>query len=59
LQSERKSHGVSQSSNILTGIFVADEEEPVAQAVTTLVAFDYESQKTIPVPEVIRRDLKN
>jgi acyl-CoA thioester hydrolase len=48
-----------KSFDILTGIFVADEEKPVAQAVTTLVAFDYESQKTIPVPEVIRRDLKN
>jgi acyl-CoA thioester hydrolase len=48
-----------KSFDILTGIFVADEEEPVAQAVTTLVAFDYESQKTIPVPEVIRRDLKD
>ena len=48
-----------KSFDILTGIFVADEEKPVAQAVTTLVAFDYESQKTIPVPEVIRRDLKD
>ena len=48
-----------KSFDILTGIFEEGEEKPVAQAVTTLVAFDYESQKTIPVPEVIRRDLKN
>ena len=48
-----------KSFDILTGIFVEGEEEPTAQAVTTLVTFDYESQKTIPVPEVIRRDLKN
>jgi acyl-CoA thioester hydrolase len=48
-----------KSFDILTGIFVEGEEEPTAQAVTTLVTFDYESQKTVPVPEVIRRDLKD
>jgi len=47
-----------KSFDILTGIFVEDEEQPVAQAVTTLVAFDYASQKTIPVPEVIRQELE-
>ena len=48
-----------KSFDILTGIFEEDEEKPVAQAVTTLVGFDYESQKTVSVPEVIRQALED
>ncbi len=47
------------SFDILTGIFEEGEEKPVAQAVTTLVGFDYESQKTVSVPEVIRQALED
>jgi acyl-CoA thioester hydrolase len=48
-----------KSFDILTGIFEEGEEKPVAQAVTTLVGFDYESQKTVSVPEVIRQALED
>ena len=48
-----------KSFDILTGIFEEGEEKPVAQAVTTLVGFDYESQKTVSVPEVIRQTLED
>jgi acyl-CoA thioester hydrolase len=48
-----------KSFDILTGIFEECEEKPVAQAVTTLVGFDYESQKTVSVPEVIRQALED
>lgn len=48
-----------KSFDILTGIFEEGEEKPMAQAVTTLVGFDYESQKTVSVPEVIRQALED
>jgi acyl-CoA thioester hydrolase len=48
-----------KSFDILTGIFEEGEEKLVAQAVTTLVGFDYESQKTVSVPEVIRQALED
>ena len=48
-----------KSFDILTGIFEEGEEKPVAQAVTTFVGFDYESQKTVSVPEVIRQALED
>ena len=48
-----------KSFDILTGIFEEGEEKPVAQSVTTLVGFDYESQKTVSVPEVIRQALED
>jgi acyl-CoA thioester hydrolase len=48
-----------KSFDILTGIFEEGEEKPVAQAVTTLVGFDYESQKTVSVPEVIRQAVED
>ncbi len=60
LQSGQKLSRVGHKSfDLLTGIFEEGEEKPVAQAVTTLVGFDYESQKTVSVPEVIRQTLED
>ncbi len=46
------------SFDILSGIFRNNEEKPVAAAITTLVCFDYKTQKTIPVPDVVRQELQ-
>ncbi len=47
----------NKSFKILSAIFRGDETDPVVTTLATLVSFDYESQKTISVPEVIRKYL--
>lgn len=46
------------SFDILTGIFKEDSDEPVAQAVFTMVSFDYARNKPIQVHELIKKQLK-
>ncbi|MBH31767.1 MAG: hypothetical protein CMG71_07250 [Candidatus Marinimicrobia bacterium] len=47
----------NKSFKILSAIFREDESDPVVTGLATLVSFDYESQKTLSVPEVIRKRL--
>ena len=47
----------NKSFKILSAIFREDETDPVVTTLATLVSFDYESQKTLSVPEVIRKRL--
>lgn len=42
------------SFDILSALFADEEDTPTAIAVITLVCFDYQTQKSITVPEVIR-----
>jgi len=44
----------NKSFDMLTAIFIKDNESPVLSALFTLVAFNYKLNKTIPVPDIIR-----
>ena len=47
----------TKSFDLLTGIFKGDDEEPIAQATFILVSFNYHLNKSIPVPEIIKKYL--
>ncbi len=47
----------NKSFDVLAAVFREDETDPIAASVTTVVSFDYETQETIPVPDVIREKL--
>jgi acyl-CoA thioester hydrolase len=44
----------NKSFDMLTAIFLKDNESPVLSALFTLVAFNYKLNKTIPAPDKIR-----
>ena len=44
----------SKSFDMLTSIFIKDNESPVLSGLFTLVSFNYKSNETIPVPDIIR-----
>ena len=44
----------SKSFDFLAAIFRENEEEPVCSALFKMVAFNYDSNKAIPVPDLIR-----
>jgi len=44
----------NKSFDMLTAIFIKDNESPVLSALFTLVAFNYKLNKTIPAPDIIR-----
>lgn len=48
----------NSSFDILSALFSDDEDTPTATAVITLVCFDYEAQKSTPVPEIIRNSFE-
>jgi acyl-CoA thioester hydrolase len=43
-----------KSFDILTGIFVAEQDIPALTATFTVVSFNYKNNTTIPVPDKIR-----
>ena len=43
-----------KSFDILTGIFVAEQDKPALTATFTVVSFNYKKNTTIPVPDKIR-----
>ena len=45
----------SKSFDFLAAIFRENEEEPVCSALFKMVAFNYDSNKAIPVPDLIRQ----
>ena len=47
----------NKSFKILSALFREEETDPIVTSLATLVSFDYESQKTLSVPEVIRKRL--
>ena len=47
----------NSSFDILTGIFKKNEEKLITLSTTTLVCFDYKTQKSIPVPNEIRNNM--
>jgi acyl-CoA thioester hydrolase len=55
---QRISRVGNRSFDILTSIFQEEEERPLVQAVFTLVAFNYDSNSSIPVPDVIRENCR-
>ena len=44
----------NKSFDMLTAIFIKDNESPVLSALFTLVAFNYKLNKSIPVPDIVR-----
>ena len=44
----------SKSFDFLAAIFIENEEKPVCSALFKMVAFNYDSNKAIPVPDLIR-----
>ena len=44
----------SKSFDFLAAIFIESEEKPVCSALFKMVAFNYDSNKAIPVPDLIR-----
>jgi acyl-CoA thioester hydrolase len=46
----------NSSFDILTGIFKLDDDKLITLSTTTLVCFDYKTQKSIPVPDEIRNN---
>ena len=44
----------SKSFDFLAAIFIENEEKPVCSALFKMVAFNYDSNKAIPVPGLIR-----
>lgn len=48
----------NKSFDILTAVFRGKEERPLVQAIFTLVAFNYDSNSSIPVPDVIRENCR-
>ena len=48
----------SSSFDFLSAIFKDDETEPTAVILTTLVCFDYKTQKTVAVPQLIKGQFK-
>tara|TARA_B100000315_G_scaffold260335_1_gene320930 strand:- start:2085 stop:2495 length:411 start_codon:yes stop_codon:yes gene_type:complete len=48
----------SSSFDFLSAVFKNDETEPTAVILTTLVCFDYETQKTVAVPQLIKDQFK-
>ena len=44
----------SKSFDFLAAIFKQDDENPVCSALFKMVAFNYDSNKAIPVPDLIR-----
>jgi acyl-CoA thioester hydrolase len=44
----------SKSFDFLAAIFKQDDEKPVCSALFKMVAFNYDSNKAIPVPDLIR-----
>jgi acyl-CoA thioester hydrolase len=45
----------NKSFDIITAVFVKEQEAPVVQAVFTLAAYSYRENRSIPVPEAIRK----
>lgn len=48
----------TKSFDILTAVFKAGEESPLAQARFTLVAFNYKRNETIQVPDIFRQEYR-
>ena len=48
----------SKSFDFLAAIFIENEENPVCSALFKLVAFNYDSNKAIPVPDLIRQQCR-
>ncbi|MAR36395.1 MAG: hypothetical protein CMG19_06360 [Candidatus Marinimicrobia bacterium] len=44
----------NKSFDMLTAIFIKDNESPVLSALFTLVAFNYKLNKSISVPDIVR-----
>ena len=44
----------SKSFDFLAAIFIENEDKPVCSALFKMVAFNYDSNKAIPVPDLIR-----
>jgi len=44
-----------KSFDILTAVFVKEQPEPVVQAVFTLAAYSYRENRSIPVPDALRK----
>ena len=51
---QRISRVGNKSFDILTGIFVTNQDAPALTATFTVVSFDYNNNTTIPVPKKIR-----
>ena len=47
----------NKSFKMLGAIFQKEEADPVVTTLTSLVCFDYKTQKTCPIPEAIRNKL--
>jgi len=48
----------SKSFDFLAAIFIENEEKPVCSALFKMVAFNYDLNKAIPVPDLIRQNCR-
>ena len=48
----------SKSFDFLAAIFIESEEKPVCSALFKMVAFNYDLNKAIPVPDLIRQNCR-
>ena len=48
----------SKSFDFLAAIFIEHDEKPVCSALFKMVAFNYDSNKAIPVPDLIRQQCR-